>query len=110
MKLQLIHGEIKNLNFKIADVSNYNIPRNMMEIMILVNLINDIYNIIKFVFNDELQNVYDYILKLEPAEKPPADYANLNEDLYEMAVSVNKNINIAGYEYTYKVLLYKKED
>ena len=100
----------KNLNFKIADVSNYNIPRNMMEIMILVNLINDINNIIKFVFKDDLQNIHDYILKLEPLEKPLADYTALNQDLYQMAVTVNENISIAGYEYTYKVVLYKPED
>jgi hypothetical protein len=92
--------------FVVPNQGFYNIPRNWFEVVVLVNLMNYLWTLIKAEFEKEYADSLKYVATLETKPKPPNDYSHLNSDHLAMADEVemlcksfNKNYYLKVFQY-----------
>jgi len=84
----------------------YNIPSNLLEIAVFVNLLKYVWSMIRIEFLKELNQAIKYIDTLKIQTTATTDYSTLNEDHYNMVHEVNSLCKLLNKKYYLKVFLY----
>lgn len=100
----------KKGNFVVPDINKNKVPRNWFEHIVLVNLINYAYDIIRTVFQDHFPPMFKFMESLVPKEKKKIDYKQLTDDHVSMALEVDAIALKEGVKYDMKILGYTFDD
>lgn len=96
----------KKGNFIIPDNTKFIVPRNWMEVGILTNLMNYIFQIVKKEFEKEFGEMAIFMHSLEVKERPIDNYETLNNEHRKMADDVYRICKELGKPYHLMINLY----
>lgn len=97
-------------SFTHPDSLNYNVPKNALEISLLIKYLNYAWKMIEEEFNTEINSAMEYMVSISSVSKRKKDYANLNKEQIQLAQQVNIKCLQYQKKYFLKVFLFDFTD
>ena len=99
----IAHAWRDNGKLVLPDRSKYNVPKNLVEIKILVDLNNYHWYLINEEFKDEVTLALNHFTNLKPSESAETDFEEINRDVIAMAEEVDILCQKHGKDFYLKV-------
>ncbi|RZM23116.1 MAG: hypothetical protein EOO88_27180 [Pedobacter sp.] len=96
----------KDFEFKVPDYLEYQVPRNYLEVYLLVIYMEYINSLVCAEFRDCIEPMNKYMWSIVPASPPANEYSTLNAEQLTMVTEVNEKCKALGKMYRLNVYLF----